>query len=130
MQRGLTDEQLEASFIGSPEYYEVSGGTDALWVEAMYNNLLGRGPDDGGKNYWVNTLARGGDRSAVAFGFAASAEREGMAVQDDYQRFLGRSAASDEVAYWVNAFRHGKTNEDVVTGFVASDEYFHEHTGA
>src|SRR5207237_1330965 len=42
MQHGLTDEQLEAGFIGSPEYYAFSGGTDKAWVDNMYQNLLGR----------------------------------------------------------------------------------------
>ena len=31
MHGGLTDEQLEAGFIGSPEFYNHSGGTDKGW---------------------------------------------------------------------------------------------------
>src|SRR5581483_6995377 len=42
MQNGLTDQQLEAGFIGSAEYYTHSGGTNQLWIEAMYHDLLGR----------------------------------------------------------------------------------------
>jgi hypothetical protein len=64
----------------------------------------------------------------VAYGFAASAEREGQLVQQDYQRFLRRTAGAGEVAYWVNAFGQGMTNEDIVTGFVSSDEYYRAHT--
>ena len=64
----------------------------------------------------------------MAYGFAASGEREGIAVQADYQRYLLRSAGPTEVAFWVGQFGHGTTNEDIVTGFVGSDEYFRRVT--
>jgi subtilase family serine protease len=130
MIHGLTDEQLEAGFIGSPEYYQHAGGTDKLWVDAMYQNLLGRKPDPQGESFWTGQLGNGVARAAVALGFAASPEREGQHVMANYQKYLGRSAGPTEIAYWVDQFtNHGKTNEDVVTGFVSSDEYYKKHTG-
>jgi hypothetical protein len=122
--QGMTDELLEAQFIGSPEYFNHSGGTNQGWVDHMYFDLLGRAPDAAGEAAWVNALAAGVPRSAVALGFAASAEREGITVQNDYATFLGRQAGDSEVAGWVAAFGDGLTNEDVVAGFVGSDEYF------
>ncbi len=129
MQNGLTDQQLEAGFIGSAEYYTHSGGTNQLWIEAMYHDLLGRGPDAAGESYWLQQLAAGADRATVAYGFAASTEREGQLVQQDYLTFLHRTASPSEVAYWVNAFTQGLTNEDIITGFVSSEEYFRAHSG-
>ncbi len=128
MQSGLTDEQLEASFIGSNEYYQHTGGTNPLWVDAMYQDLLGHAPDPSGEVYWVQQLTNGVSRTSVAFGFAASAEREGQHVQQDYQHYLGRTAAASEVNYWVSQFGVGVTNEAIITGFVASEEYFQKHT--
>jgi hypothetical protein len=129
MQNGLTDQQLEAGFIGSAEYYTHSGGTNQLWIEAMYHDLLGRSPDAAGEIYWLQKLAAGADRATVAYGFAASTEREGQLVQQDYLTFLHRTASQSEVAYWVNAFTQGLTNEDIITGFVSSEEYFRAHSG-
>jgi RHS repeat-associated protein len=129
MAQGLTDEQLQAAFIGSPEFYNHSGGTDKAWVDAMYQNLLGRAPDPGGENYWIGQLAAGAGRGAVAYGFAASLERETTRVQEDYQKYLGRKGSDADVSFWVNLFKQSVTNEDVITGFVASAEYFNEHTG-
>jgi hypothetical protein len=129
MVNGLTDQQLEAGFIGSAEYYTHTGGTNQLWVEAMYQDLLGRRPDAAGESYWLAQLAAGADRATVAYGFAASIEREGQLVQQDYQKYLHRTASPSEVAYWVNTFTQGFTNEDIVTGFVSSDEYYRAHTG-
>jgi hypothetical protein len=128
MRQGLTDEQLEAAFIGSPEFYQQAGGTDKAWVDAMYLDLLGRTPDAAGEGYWVEALGLGAGLSKVAYGFAASPEREGQLVQQDYQTFLHRSASGGEVAYWVERFTQGVTNEDVVAGFLGSDEYFRDNT--
>jgi hypothetical protein len=127
MQHGLTDEQLEAGFIGSPEYIANHGGAGAGWVRGMYQDLLGRTPSDDEVNAWVNHLNQGETTQAVAYGFAASFERESQRVQADYQKFLGRAASDAEVANWATAFEQGMTNEDVVTGFVGSFEYFNAH---
>jgi hypothetical protein len=129
MQAGLTDERLEAGFVGSAEFYTHAGGTDSLWVDFMYQDLLGRAAESQGETYWVAQLAAGADRTSVAYGFAASLERERMRVQDDYFHYLGRQADTAGVDYWVTAFAHGTANEDVIAGFLASDEYFAGRTG-
>jgi hypothetical protein len=130
MQNGLTLEQLESDFIGSPEYFEHSGGTNPLFVDHMYFDLLGRAPDTAGELFWVNALTGGGSRGLVALGFAGSAEHEGIIVRDDYLTYLNRAPATNEVNYWVNQFEHGVNNENVVAGFIASDEYFQAHSVA
>jgi len=128
MHAGLTDEQLEADLVASPEFYANSDGTDLGWVDALYQKLLGRAADSPGANAWVLELAQGVSRTEVASHFASSSEREYTRIQGDYQQFLGRNASNAEVAFWVNAFQHGMTNENVVSGFVASDEYFKLHS--
>jgi hypothetical protein len=124
MQDGLTDEHLEAAFIGSAEFFQHAGGTDKLWVDAMYNDLLGRQPDPAGEAFWVQQLAMGAQRADVAFGFAASVEREQQRVTLDYQHFLGRTPDQQGLDFWVTQFQMGFTNEDLIAGFIASDEYF------
>ena len=124
----LTDERLEAGFIGSREFYSHAGGTDKSWVDAMYQDLLGRAADRAGESYWSNQLAHGASRADVAYGFAASLERERQRISDDYMHYLGRVPDEAGLDYWVRQFAQGVTNEDVITGFVASDEYFQEHT--
>ena len=128
MRGGLSDELLEAGFIGSPEYYQHSGGTNKAWVDAMYEDLLGRAADPAGETAWTSALASGESRTAVAFGFAASAEREAQRVRGDYTKYLHRNAGDAEVASWVLAFEMGDSNENVIAGFVASDEYFKMHS--
>ncbi len=125
MQAGLTDEQLEASFIGSTEYIASHGGTGAAWVRGMYQDLLGRAPDQAGLQGWIERLANGVKPYDVAYGFAASAEREGMRIREDYVTLLGRQPSQPEVNGWVAQFLAGVTNESVIAGFVGSREYFY-----
>jgi hypothetical protein len=128
---GLTDERLEAGFIGSAEYIRNHGGSGRGWVAGMYRDLLGREPGAAEVDFWVRHLQAGMAPADVAYGFAASAEREGQRITTDYQQFLGRTPDAQGLASWVNAFVHGtSTNEDVVAGFVGSAESFHQHKGA
>ncbi len=133
MQAGLTDEQLEAFFIGSAEYIASRGagpGHWAPWVTSMYQDLLGRTPSQAEVQLWVSGLNLGISSAYVAHGFAASAERETQRVTADYVKYLGRVPAAAEVAQWVSAFVQGwATNEYVVAGFVGSAEYFARHGG-
>jgi len=123
MQQGVTNQQLEADFISSAEFYAHAGGTNSAWVNAMYQDVLGRPADAAGLSYWEAQLSAGASPSSVATAFAASQEREAQIVQDDYFTYLGRSATPAEVNYWVAQFEQGMTNEDVVSGFVGSPEY-------
>lgn len=125
---GLTDEQLEANFIASDEFYAHAGGTNVAWVDAMYVDLLGRPPDAQGEAYWVQQLALGVSRYTVAYGFAASLEREQQRITDDYMHYLGRQPDAQGLNYWLNLFAAGATNEDLITGIVSSNEYYAEHS--
>jgi hypothetical protein len=123
MRNGVSEQQLEASLIAAPEYGQHAGGTDRGWVDAMYQDLLGRQPDAQGELFWMQELARGSSRYSVAYGFAASSERQRQHIAADYQKFLGRSAGGSEIDYWLARFNQGAANEDI-TGLLLSDEYF------
>jgi hypothetical protein len=125
--QGLSDEHLEAGFIGSQEYIHDHGGSGAGWVTGMYVNLLGRTPAPTEVQYWLDQLAANASTADIAYGFAASQEREAQRVAADYQQYLGRSAGASEVSYWVNDFLSGGSNEQVIAGFVSSQEYFQAH---
>lgn len=125
---GLTDEQLEAGFISSPEFYARAGGTDQAWIDAVYQTLLGRPADQAGESYWLSQLASGVSRTQVAVSFTAGPERESQRITDDYMHYLGRQPEPQGLSYWLGQFSAGLTNEDLITGFVSSDEYFGEHS--
>jgi hypothetical protein len=94
----------------------------------MYQDLLSRDPEAGGLAGWLHALAAGADPAAVAYGFAASPEREGQRIAADYKIYLGRDLDAGGQAWWVNQFLSGARNEDVVGGFVGSPEYYRNTT--
>jgi hypothetical protein len=129
-QNGLSDESLEAGFIGSQEYIANHGGSGAGWVEGMYQDLLGRTPGADEVNAWVRNLQNGMAPQQVAYFFAHSAEREGQRITADYETYLGREPENQDIVNaWVNAFESGTSNEDVIAGFVGSAEYYQSHSG-
>jgi hypothetical protein len=124
MQAGVTDEQLDADLVSSSEYVQLHGGTNGAWVDAMYEDLLQRSPDQAGHDFWIAQLQLGLTRYEIALDIAASAEREAMVVRSDYFAYLGRTASAQDVAYWVGQFARGAQNEDIVAGFIGSAEYY------
>jgi len=124
MQTGMSPEQVEAGFASSPEYLLDHGNDPAVFVNGLYNDLLGRAPDSAGFNDWLARLQTGSSAFAVALGFARSPERQTMVIRQDYADFLGRLARSDEIAAWLSVFQQGANRADVATGFVNSDEFF------
>ncbi len=73
--RGSSLETIAVEMTKSPEFVATYGNmTDARFVELVYNNVLTRSPDEGGRSYWLAQLARGVDRGVMIAGFSASKE--------------------------------------------------------
>jgi len=122
---GLTDEQVMAGFLASNEFYQRAGGTNKAWVDAVYQQVLGRQADPGGESLWLQSLSSGKSLYTVADAITTSTEHENDLVEADYEIFLGRSASSTEIAGWVAALRQGMTQEQVAAAFISSDEAFY-----
>jgi uncharacterized protein YkwD len=129
MTQGMSDEQVEASFIGSSEYIADHGGSNSAWIAAMYQDLLGRTAAQSEINVWMQKMANGESATQVALGFSTSPEREGERINATYQVVLGRKASAAEVNYWVNQFEQGASNENVAAGFLGSQEFYNNIGG-
>jgi ELWxxDGT repeat protein len=126
---GLTDQQLEAGFAASPEFYANAGGTDAGWVTAVYNLLLGRPPEPGAVPFWAGQIhAPGQSLSTVALRIATSNENNTDLINQDYFNYLGRSSDPAGLTFWLSQFAAGSSNEDVIAGFTGSPEYYNNQT--
>ncbi len=104
-------------------------GTQSF-VHRMYQVVLGRQPDEGGMNGWVNRLNSGEAQAVdIVFGFVNSSEyisqnkSNGAIVQDCYQAMLGREP--DEAGYndWVSKLDTGMSVNAILAGFVGSQEF-------
>lgn len=128
MQNGLTDQELEAGFVASDEFFKNAGGTNIAWIDSIYKLLLGRSADTSGETYWNGQLTAGATRLEVAERIAGSTENDTQLINGDYLHYLGRAADPGGLSYWLKQFADGATNEDVIAGFTGSAEYYNEHT--
>ncbi|HVX09559.1 MAG TPA: DUF4214 domain-containing protein [Pirellulales bacterium] len=125
MQHGLSDTGLVAALASSAEFYANSGGTNASYVQALYQNVLGRSPDFAGQAYWVSQLNAGVSRFSVALGFAASGEDYVNVVDNDYRQLLDRAPSPSELNTAVAELAQGVlTNEGLLASIAATDEFF------
>ena len=125
---GATFEQVELSFIGSPEYFQLHGGTNKGAVDALYKDVLGRSVDQAGETYWVQQLD--GHQltfSQLAASILSSEESRERLVQGLYQNILGRSGSQSDLSYWAGQLRNGARDETIINLFLGSNEYFAAH---
>jgi hypothetical protein len=92
------------------------------FVQALYNDFLGRNGTPSEWNQWVSVLPTLG-QAAVAYDISHSPEALTYAVDGFYVKFLGRQAVGGEEAVWVNALEHGATEEQVIAVILSSSEF-------
>lgn len=116
-------EDIAAYFYGGPEYYQRVGSTSTKFINNLYDDLLGRPADEGGRNYWRSQIVAGMTRSEVAANFYFSIESRKSRVRSLYRTILNRLPDSAGEAYWAEQL---KTIGDVkLAAFLAaSQEYY------
>ena len=139
----LSIDDVAAAFIQSQEFINTYGSTSTEdFVELLYQNVLGRDPDEAGFNGWVNNLNNGMSRSEVVRRFSESQEHinstaDGLETFENdsdatvytgrlfrlYEGIFGR--APDEAGFegWMNNFANGMTFAEVAGAFMASPEF-------
>lgn len=75
---------LAMEFLGAPEFITLYGSdpSDMDYVDAMYQNVLARMPDEGGYEFWVNAMEAGLNRADILVYFAESPENQIQTAPD------------------------------------------------
>ncbi len=138
---------LSAALAASPEMGIVQE------VTRLYLGVLGRTPDAGGLQFWVNYAEQGLSPTQVANGvsavsaatwnaitnaFTGSTEfttrfpaiNDGALVTLMYQNVLGRSPDQSGFAYWTAQLANGMSTTALVQGFTNSSEFVNNSTTA
>jgi Ig-like domain CHU_C associated/Domain of unknown function (DUF4214) len=119
----LSDEQIEAQIVASPEYLSLAGGTNAAWINRMFSDVLGRTPSAlEASNF--SALLSTFSRTTVGLVILNSSETANRHVQQYFTRFLRRSATGAEASSFAAALVGGSTDEQVIAQILALDEYF------
>jgi hypothetical protein len=123
-QIGGTIEQVKAALMGSQEFFARTGGSNDAFVEAVYQNALGRNADADGKINWLNRLSQGATRQQVADLILRSEEATDVLVGKLYQQFLHRPADDAGLQGWVTDIMNGMSAELIAAFIAGSQEYF------
>jgi hypothetical protein len=103
-------------------------------VDKLYNQVLGRGAEDQGLQYWTGLIMRGATYSAVAEGIFESDERLNAIIaggqlgsityQGYYSQFLLRAAEPQGLAYWKGIWKRDGGPDNVIAGMISSREFY------
>ena len=100
------------------------------FITRLYQNILGREPDDEGMAHWYKCLTTGNESAAaVTTRFVFSAEFTNKNLPDEefvecmYQTMLGRSSDSAGKAHWLGILDSGCSRRYVLSRFIASVEF-------
>ena len=128
--------QLADFFTTSPEFAATYGSLDnTQFVTLLYNNVLGRAPDQAGLNGWVQLLVSGGySRGQVLLGFSESTEYQAamankVFVTMMYVGMLRRTPEPTGFNAWVALMVSGTPRASVIDGFFQSTEYRNRFLG-
>ena len=148
MNAGMSREELFIGFANSVEFFELCGsygitagchilGKDYqkvakinLFVERLYNIILGRPCDQAGMIDWSTRLAnRDISGAEAAYGFIFSSEYKNKNksdkdyVTDLYIGFLGREPDMGGLNGWTDQIASGSTDLEIFNGFAGSQEW-------
>lgn len=100
------------------------------FVTRLYEKVLGRQPEEGGKAYWASELLnRRKSGASVGYGFVFSEEYENKKTSNEdfvemlYVVFMDRSSDAAGKAFWLDCLNQGLSREYVFQGFAHSQEY-------
>jgi restriction endonuclease Mrr len=101
--------------------------TVTSFVTNLYQEVLGRQPDTGGYDSWVNQLNAGTKNTGdVAISFITSTEYRNNTIIGYYQAQLGRTPTAAEIQPFLNRLVAGESQDAVRLTFFGSEEFFNK----
>ena len=127
LQSGVSEQTVAQDLIMSSEF-QVEHITDASFVSALYEDVLGRAASNGEISAWLSAITGGMSRSQVAAAFIGSNESYALLVQGDYASYL--HPGLDPMAVdWINELEANSTTiDEVAISILSSTEYIDDVT--
>ena len=123
-------QKTAGEYLHNNVFYTVDTSYVQEFVVRLYNMCLSRTPDDGGLQYWEQSLInRTVSGAGAAWGFLGSEEFTNKNLSDEeyvevlYLVMLDREADAEGKAYWVNLLSNGISRQKVFQGFAESAEF-------
>lgn len=121
---GGTELDFKLQLLVSAEY-RAQFASDALFIQGLYTDLLGRSADSGGESFWLQVLTASPTGAVeVVRGLLHSQESYRRFLDDAYQLFLGRTVDPASADYWLSRLSGGQiTFAQLFASIVNSPEY-------
>ncbi|UOY01217.1 SpoIID/LytB domain-containing protein [Blastococcus sp. PRF04-17] len=125
LRTGRTLNELNAAVYNSAESLQALGGGDMLlWVDGMYQGLLGRTAGASERQHWADVATARG-RNYVAFHISGSVEARQKRLVGYYSDLLQRGVDSTGMQTWVPQMM-GNGDVDVQVSITSSVEYWNK----
>lgn len=128
---GASIDRISNDFAAAPEFGRRYGSLDnGQFVDLVYENVLGRSPDQAGRSHWVTQLAKGYGRGRMMIGFSESPEyiaktAGGVSVVALYDGMVRASIPQSTYDYLVPRVAQGKTDDSGVARFFMDKPEYH-----
>jgi hypothetical protein len=120
---GVSDQALQAQILASTEY-RLQHGNDALnWVNAVYQDVLGRFPDPLGQSNALHLLTTPASYLPVALSIVTSSEAHVRVVSAVFQQLLNRNPDLSGFNFWVTELNRGLMPSTMAALITASPEF-------
>ena len=126
---GHTLAEISSAFAASGEFTSRYGAlTNDQFVDLVYQNVLGRPADAGGKSYWLGQLNGGMPRGQMMIGFSESVEYLSTIASSTYVTMmyvgmLKRQPDTSGFNFWVGYLNQGNSGQALINGFLGAAEY-------
>lgn len=135
---GASLESIAQSFTESPEWFARYGNglSNVAFVDAIYQNVLGRPGDVEGARFWIDSIESGrinrvqmliavsdSPENIEATGTSAPMRSDEAQILRLYQAAFGRSPDTSGFSFWVNSYRTGQSLQSIAAEFTRSGEW-------
>ena len=131
MQAGVDYRVVQSIVIGSTAFYAANGNSPQGFLNAVYQDLLNRPPDQTSLTSYSNLIAAGFPLSEVVLGILSSPEYLNDLVTNDYMTYMGVQPDQNSLGAYVAAMQNGTMNENMlVASLLGSGEWITLHSSS
>jgi hypothetical protein len=119
--------RMRAALLAGSELYDCSGGTNASWINQVYQDLLRRPADSAASAFYGGQLASGMSRAAVVSEILGTTEARDDVVKNLYTELLNRQPDNQTLNFYAGLL--GNSTEEAVEARILSSPDFLAHIG-